>query len=81
MGKSKEQYMEIMTVQIERERYQDLIDSGCLKSEDVKIKTIEPDEYDYTDSEIWFKAWKESKAAYKKLKHIEFKLRHGKDGD
>ncbi len=83
MGKSKEQYIEIMTIEIERERYYDLVESGCIKPADVTIVSVKPKEYDYADSDLWHKAKHAANKAYSKLKQIEFDLRHGniKDGN
>lgn len=42
----------------------------------INIKVIEPKNFDYSISEEWNLLKKESSKAYKKLKDLEFKIRH-----
>ncbi len=42
----------------------------------IEIKTIDVDDFDYSQDELWQLLKKESTKAYKKLKDREFKLRH-----
>ena len=44
--------------------------------DDIEVKKVEPDEYDYSDDEKWQLLKKESTKAYIKLKEREFKIRH-----
>ncbi len=43
---------------------------------EIEIQDIEPEEYDYSDDEIWQELRKQSTKAYKKLKEREYNLRH-----
>jgi len=42
----------------------------------IDIKAIEPDDFDYSDDERWQALKKKSIKAYKDLKEHEFNLRH-----
>lgn len=46
--------------------------------EQIEIKSIDVDNFDYSDDVLWQKLKKESLSAYRALKKREFKLRHGK---
>ena len=77
MKGTKQIYEEIMTVEIERERFEHLCMTQGLKSGiDYKIKKVEVPEFPYKDNEKWKAQKKISNAEYKKLKEIEFELRH-----
>lgn len=42
----------------------------------IEIKSIEPTDYDYSSNTTWQKLKKESDEAFKKLKHLEYNIRH-----
>lgn len=53
-----------------------LTNNSLLRNEDYKVIKVEVPDFDYSTSEEWKAAKKESDKAYKRLKEIEFKLRH-----
>lgn len=67
--------MEIVKAKMSKELYfslpQDVRDQ-------IDIRDVVPEEYDYSDNELWQIAKKESTKAYKKLKEIEFNIRFNK---
>lgn len=68
--------MEIVKLKIDALIFQDLIKSGHLNINDVDVQQIEPNDFDYSFSTKWQEAKKASLKAFKKLKEIEYKLRH-----
>jgi len=67
--------VEVIKLKMDVQIFNDLIKSGHLQMSDVDIQQIEPNDYDYSSSDKWVEAKKESTKAFKKLKEIEFKLR------
>lgn len=65
--------MEIVLCEIPKQIYE-LIPS--LLREGINIKTVDVDNYDYSDDDKWKILKNESSKAYKKLKEHEFNLRN-----
>lgn len=77
MGASKEQYMEMMTIEMQREQFEFFCNLNGLKNEtDYRVKSVEVPDFPYSDYEEWNKQKKISVKAYKKLKEIEFNIRN-----
>lgn len=58
--------------------FQTLFKDGHIKSGEYELHDIIIPEFDYSDSEKWQQAKKESTKAYKALKQLEFNLRNNK---
>lgn len=65
--------MEVIKVKISKDLYFKIPISIRDKME---IQDVEPDDFDYSEDEIWLQLRKESMKAYKKLKEREFNIRH-----
>ena len=68
--------MDQVKIKINNDLFERLIKSGVMKLSDVDVTQIEPIDYDYSKYEIWVKAKSESTRAFKKLKKIEYNIRH-----
>lgn len=66
--------MELITIEISKELFQILVDSGALV--DFKIKLVNVPDYDYSSNEIWKKQKEKADKVYKELKQIEFEIRN-----
>lgn len=75
MGATKD-YLEYLTVEFEREQFERLCQTNNLTTSDYKIKKIEVPEFPYQESEKWKNQKSISDKEYKKLKQIEYDLRH-----
>jgi len=68
---------EIINVQFERERFEQLCYMEGLKTnEDYKIKTVDVTDIDYSKYPEWVEQKKVAAREYKKLKDIEFNIRN-----
>lgn len=67
---------EIVTIEIKKELLQLLVDSDAIKVCDFKIKKVDVNEFDYSNSVLWKTAKLKSDKAYKELKEIEFNIRN-----
>lgn len=67
---------EIVRIDISKDILEILAAKHVLPTNTYKIIKVEVPDFDYSISEEWKAAKKESDKAYKKLKEIEFKLRH-----
>ena len=77
MGATKEMYMEIVQVEMERQRFEQLCTSNGLENEkDFKLKKVSVPDYPYEKHERWIKQKKIADTEYRKLKNIEYELRN-----
>ena len=58
------------------ELFENLYKAGHIKSGDYILDKIDEPDFDYSDDEQWTQAKSNSNKAYKKLKEIEYNLRH-----
>lgn len=77
MEGAKEMHMEMIELSMQKERFENLVQSGVLSFEDVEIKFVEPKNVDYSKDPVWVALNAESLKAYKKKKEREFQLRNG----
>ena len=68
--------MEIIKISISKELFSKLFRECHIKTGDYDLHKIDEPDFDYSDDEQWNKAKTESNKAYKKLKEIEYNLRH-----
>lgn len=64
---------DIITLTIDKEDYFKIPEKYRVLFE---LKNVDVEGFDYSDSELWQIAKKESIKAYKQLKNIEFNIRH-----
>lgn len=69
-------YHEVVRIDIPKIVLGILTQNNLIRNEDYKVIKVDVPDFDYSTSEEWKAAKKESDKAYKKLKEIEFKLRH-----
>lgn len=68
---------EVVRIDIEKYKLEVLNSMNIIRSpEDYRVIKVEVPDFDYSISEEWKAAKKEADKAYKRLKEIEFKLRH-----
>lgn len=67
--------MEKITIIIDSDAYYNLRDSGHINKNNHEVKYVD-EPYDYSNSEQWKEAKKESDKYFKKLKEIEFSIRN-----
>ena len=73
MGASKNLYMEMVTVEIERKQFELL----CIENDFCySIKKIEAPDYPYHENEKWKEQKQIADKEYKKLKAIEYEIRN-----
>lgn len=77
MEGGKEIHMEVVELSMQKQRFEDLINSGVLSFNDVNVKFVEPKDFDYSKDPIWVALNTESLKLYKKKKEREFQLRNG----
>jgi hypothetical protein len=70
--------MKVIKITISLELFERLFKEGHIKTGEYELDKIDDKGYDYSDDEQWEKAKSASIKAYKKLKEIEFNLRHKK---
>ena len=68
--------MEIAKIEIATETLQSLVDCGVISTNDFKVIAVDENSYDYTKNELWLTQKKVADKEYKKLKEIEFNIRH-----
>jgi hypothetical protein len=70
--------MEIVKISISKELFEKLFTEGHIKSGEYELIEVTEPNFDYGMDEKWTEAKSASIKAYKKLKEIEFNLRHNK---
>lgn len=68
--------MEVIKLSMSKELFGKLFRAGHIKSGDYEMHKIDEPDFDYSNDEQWKQAKSQSIKAYKKLKEIEFNLRH-----
>lgn len=68
--------MEVIKISISTELFARLFKDGHIKSGEYELHKIDEPDFDYSDDEQWNQAKSNSNKAYKKLKEIEYNLRH-----
>jgi len=68
--------MELVRLEISKDKLQELIDSGVLTFNEIKVIGVNEVTDIYKDNPIWLAQKQKSDKEYKKLKEIEFKLIH-----
>lgn len=68
--------MEYVTLTISKTLLQILVDSEAITTEDFTVKYVDEDKIDYSNDEQWKAQKKVSDKGFKKLKEIEFNIRH-----
>jgi hypothetical protein len=68
--------VEICKIKIAKDTLQILVDSTAITTDDFEVIAVDEIGHDFSSSELWQAAKKESTKAYKKLKEIEFNLIH-----
>ena len=63
-------------IEMEVERFRELCYTEGLTDQDYKIKKIDIPDYDYSGSEEWKMQKRKADQEYRKLKEIEFDIRH-----
>jgi len=70
--------MQIIKIQLNLEVFERLFKSGQITSDDYQLIAIDDKDFDYSSYPEWEIAKDESTKAYKKLKEIEYNIRHNK---
>ena len=68
--------MELVRLEISKDKLQELIDNDVLTFNEIKIIGVNEVTDVYKDNPIWLAQKQKSDKEYKKLKEIEFKLIH-----
>ena len=68
--------MQAIKITISLELFERLYKAGHIKTGDYLLDKIDDPDFDYSDDEHWNTAKSNSNKAYKKLKEIEYNLRH-----
>ena len=68
--------METVKITISQELFEKLFKAGHIQSGDYKLHDVNTPDFDYKNDQQWTEAKSESIKAYKKLKEVEFNLRH-----
>lgn len=68
--------MELVRLEISKDKLQELIDSDVLTFNEIKVIGVNEVTDVYKDNPIWLAQKQKSDKEYKKLKEIEFKLIH-----
>lgn len=68
--------MELVRLEISKDKLQELIDSDVLTFNEIKVIGVNEVTDIYKDNPIWLAQKQKSDKEYKKLKEIEFKLIH-----
>lgn len=68
--------MELVRLEISKDKLQELIDSYVLTFSEIKVIGVNEVTDVYKDNPIWLAQKQKSDKEYKKLKEIEFKLIH-----
>jgi len=77
MGASSELFIEVMTVEIEAEKFKEMAMHYHLElGKDYNIKVVDVPKFPYKGNDEWEKQKKISNKAYKELKRIEFEIRN-----
>ena len=68
--------MELVRLEISKDKLQELIDNDVLTFNEIKVIGVNEVTDVYKDNPIWLAQKQKSDKEYKKLKEIEFKLIH-----
>ena len=68
--------MQAIKITISLELFEKLYKAGHIKSGEYLLDKIDDPDFDYSDDEQWVQAKANSSKEYKKLKEIEYNLRH-----
>lgn len=68
--------MESVKIKIPKHVLQMLVDSSAITTDEFILIGVDEINYDYSKNELWIAAKKESDKTYRKLKEIEFNIRH-----